>query len=62
MAQSRYALIFNRRETGYWLRLLDAEDGALNQERNALLDESIQLTKIFGAILNETPSPNWPLV
>ena len=50
------------KETGYWLRLLDTEDGGLDQEQKALLDDSIQLMKIFDAILNKSPSPNWPLV
>jgi len=42
------------KETGFWLRLLDIGDSRLDQEREALLDESIQLMKIFGAILRNT--------
>ena len=44
------------KETGYWLRLLDMDSSGLDQEREALLDESIQLMKIFGAILRNTRS------
>ncbi len=42
------------KETGYWLRLLDPVEERLEQERRFLLDESVQLMKIFGAILRNT--------
>ena len=44
------------KETGYWLRLIDPGDKGLELERSLLLDESIQLMKIFGAILRNTQS------
>jgi len=44
------------KETGYWLRLLDPVEERLDQERRFLLDESVQLMKIFGAILRNTRS------
>ncbi len=43
------------KETGYWLRLLDTRDAsALNAERDKLVQESIELMRIFGAILQKT--------
>ncbi len=44
------------KETGYWLRLIDPGDKGLEPEHSLLLDESIQLMKIFGAILRNTRS------
>ena len=44
------------KETGYWLRSLGPDAGELDQARRFLLDESIQLVKIFGAILRNTGS------
>jgi four helix bundle protein len=41
------------KESRYWLNLLMLE-GELDVERNILVDESMQLTKIFGAILEKT--------
>jgi four helix bundle protein len=43
------------KETRYWLRLLDTHDGAaIDAERNKLIQESIELTRIFGAILQKS--------
>ena len=40
------------KETRYWLRLLDTRDHrALDAERKALVQESTELMRIFGAIL-----------
>ena len=41
------------KESQYWLNLLFLE-GELDMERNILVDESMQLTKIFGSILEKT--------
>jgi len=40
-------------ETQYWLKLIVADD-ELDKERAFLLGESIELTKIFGAILEKS--------
>jgi four helix bundle protein len=43
------------KESGYWLRLLDTQDAiALNEERDRLIQESTELTRIFGAILRKS--------
>ncbi len=43
------------KETGYWLRLLDThDDPTLNSERDKLVQESIELMRIFGAILQKS--------
>ncbi len=43
------------KETRYWLGLLDAQDGAaLNAERDKLVQESTELMRIFGAILQKS--------
>lgn len=42
------------KESGYWLHLIDPNGKSLDAERNLLLDESLQLMKIFGAILRNT--------
>ena len=43
------------KETCYWLRLLDTQDdSALNKERDALVQESTELMRIFGAILQKS--------
>lgn len=43
------------KETGYWLRLLDTQDDApLNTEREKLVQESIELMRIFGGILQKS--------
>lgn len=43
------------KETGYWLRLLDThDDPTLNTQRDTLVQESIELMRIFGAILQKS--------
>jgi len=43
------------KESAYWLRLLDvAEDRALVTERDALVQESVELASLFGAILRNS--------
>ena len=43
------------KETRYWLRLLDTQDDtALNAERDQLVQESTELMRIFGAILQKS--------
>ena len=43
------------KETRYWLRLLDTQDEArLNTERDKLAQESTELMRIFGAILQKS--------
>lgn len=42
------------KESQYWLKLLDiGDDEKVIRERDILLDESIQLMKIFGAIVSK---------
>ncbi len=43
------------KETRYWLRLLETNnDPMLNEERNKLVQESTELMRIFGAILQNS--------
>jgi len=43
------------KETGYWLRLIDAgDDSALKKCRDDLIQETTELTSIFGAILRKS--------
>ena len=43
------------KETRYWLRLLDTQNtAALNSERGKLVQESTELMRIFGAILQNS--------
>jgi len=43
------------KENGYWLRLLDTQDDApLYTEREKLVQESIELMRIFGGILQKS--------
>lgn len=43
------------KETSYWLRLLDTQDNSdLETERRALVQESTELMRIFGAILQKS--------
>jgi len=43
------------KESRYWLRLVDTgADPSVEQERQQLLQESVELTKIFGAIVRKT--------
>lgn len=41
------------KETTYWIKLLEV-DTSLKKQRNDLIQESIELTKIFGAIYRNT--------
>jgi four helix bundle protein len=43
------------KESRYWLRLMDTnDDQELEEERNALINESTELMNIFGAILQKS--------
>ena len=42
------------KETGYWLKLLDIQSEQVEKERKDLVQESTELTKIFGAILQKS--------
>jgi four helix bundle protein len=43
------------KESGYWLRLLDTgNDTEFDRKRNALSQESVELMKILGAILQKS--------
>ena len=43
------------KETRYWLRLVDTNDNnQLEQERQRLIQETLELMKIFGAIIEKT--------
>jgi len=42
------------KESTYWLKLLDIDTTELNTIRNSLVQESIELTNIFGAILRKS--------
>ena len=43
------------KETRYWLRLLDTQDDAAqNAGRDKLVQESTELMRIFGAILQKS--------
>ena len=43
------------KESRYWLRLLDiGEDANLSKERETLIQESLELTKILSAIVNKS--------
>ena len=42
------------KEAGYWLKLLDPMAANLEDERNSLLQESLELTKIFGSIISKS--------
>jgi len=43
------------KESNYWLRLLDTGDAdKLDNERNALIQESHELASIFGAIITKS--------
>ncbi len=41
------------KESNYWLRLTEAKEDSAN-EKDALIQESTELTKIFGAILEKS--------
>jgi len=42
------------KESGYWLRLVEASNTNLRNEQEMLLKESVELTKIFGSILTKS--------
>jgi four helix bundle protein len=42
------------KETGYWLKLVEASDPDLRNEQEMLLRESTELMKIFGSILTKS--------
>ena len=42
------------KESGYWLKLVELNGSNAEQKRQTLIDESTQITKIFGAILEKT--------
>ena len=42
------------KETGLWLRLIDAESSKQIEEREVLVRESIELMKIFGSIVRKS--------
>ena len=42
------------KEAGYWLKLVEVRDPDLRNERSALLEESVELMKIFGSILTKS--------
>ncbi|MBI4727778.1 four helix bundle protein [candidate division TA06 bacterium] len=42
------------RETKYWLSLIEVAGAASENARSALIQETIELTKIFGSILAKT--------
>ncbi len=47
------------KETRYWLRLLDTQDETLDAERDKLVQESTELMRIFGAILQKSECSVW---
>lgn len=42
------------KESGYWLKLIEANNPDLRNEQELLLKESIELMKIFGSILTKS--------
>lgn len=42
------------KETRYWLRLLELGSDGLEEKRQSLVNESTEIMKIFGAILEKT--------
>ena len=42
------------KECGYWLKLVEVNHPDLGKEREILLEESIELMKIFGSILTKS--------
>jgi four helix bundle protein len=42
------------KESRYWLRLIDIDDGNMEKERQVLARESQELMNIFGAILRKS--------
>jgi four helix bundle protein len=46
------------KESGYWLRLVEPVSANLGAEHQWLLQESTELTKIFGSIVSRSDSAN----
>ena len=46
------------KESGYWLKLLEPVSADLRDEHQALLQESTELTKIFGSIISRSDGAN----
>ena len=42
------------KESGYWIRLIEASNPNMKNEQEMLLKESIELMKIFGSILTKS--------
>jgi four helix bundle protein len=42
------------KESRYWLRLLDTEEGAISKERDVLVQEAQESMNIFGAIVRKS--------
>jgi len=42
------------KESSYWLKLIDVDDQNLEKERQKLVGESIELMKIFSAIMRKS--------
>lgn len=42
------------KESGYWLRLIEVNNPDLRNEQEMLLEESVELMKIFGSILTKS--------
>ncbi len=42
------------KETVYWLKLIDTKNDTLERERESLIKESVELTKIFGSITTKS--------
>ncbi|OGO02561.1 MAG: four helix bundle protein [Chloroflexi bacterium RBG_13_53_26] len=42
------------KESGYWLKLVEMNKGDLHKESEVLLQESVELMKIFGAIVSKS--------
>lgn len=41
------------KESHYWLRLIEVNNDILEKERNELLQEALELTKIFGSMVEK---------
>jgi len=42
------------KETQFWLQLFETNDSSIDKKRLELLQEALELTKIFGAILEHS--------
>jgi four helix bundle protein len=49
----RIKICRKEKENRYWLGLLDAGDGAVANERDALVQEALELMSILGAIVRK---------